>query len=153
GYYNWFSEGFTEFYAARLLLRARLIDDAEWLRELNQMLKDFWLSPVATAPVEIVRRDYWKRREVEALPLHRGVGVALGLDEEIRRTSDGKRSLDALLRELLDESRSGQRWETNRLLSRFAKWTSTEFAEGLRRVVVDGALPDPPVLVTEPRVE
>src|SRR5262245_56029938 len=48
GVSDWFTEGFTEFFAARLLRRAGLVDDARWLRALNQDLRTLWVSPVAT---------------------------------------------------------------------------------------------------------
>ncbi len=151
-YVYWFSEGFTDFYASRLLRRAGLIDDAEWTSRLNETLKRLWLNPAATEPAETIRRDFWSRREIHDLPYNRGEVVALMLDEEIRRVSGGKRSLDDFFLEVLSDARppAGQKAETGRLLARVARWTSPEFAESLRRIVVDGAMPDPPAHLTEP---
>ncbi len=150
----WFSEGFTDFYASRLLRRAGLITDEEWLQRLNEALKKLWLSPVATEPAETIRREFWSRREIQELPYSRGETVALMLDEEIRRVGGarGDRSLDDFFLELLADARPprGEKAETTRLLARIARWTSPEFAESLRRIVVDGALPDPPSRLIEP---
>jgi predicted metalloprotease with PDZ domain len=146
----WFSEGFTDFFTTRLLRRAGLIDDTGCTRRLNEMLKKLWLSPVATEPAETIRRDFWTRHEVKQLPYQRGEIAALMLDEEIRQVSDGRRSLDDVFKEILAQAPTGETSETNRLLERFARWTSPEFAQRLRSIVVDGALPSPPPRVTEP---
>lgn len=149
----WFSEGFTEFYASRLLRRTGLIDDASWMDGTNQALKLLWLSPVATASATTIVRDLWSSYEIQLLTLLRGEITALALDEEIRRVSGGEKSLDDFFREVLAAARDGEVEETGRLLARVARWTSPEFAEALRRVNVDGALPSPPESLSEPRAE
>lgn len=146
----WFSEGFTDFYASRLLRRAGLISDAAWLERLNETIRMLWRSPVATEPAETIRREFWTSRDVQQLSYQRGELVALMLDEEIRRTTGGARGLDDFLHEVLEDARTGERSETGRLLSRVARWTSPEFSETLRRIVVDGGLPDVPARVSEP---
>jgi predicted metalloprotease with PDZ domain len=120
---------------------------------MNECLRRLWLSPVATEPNERIRRDFWKQRDVEDLPYHRGETVALVLDEEIRRLSGGDKSLDDFFRELLDDARRGEKAETSRLLDRISRWTSPAFAESLRNTVTDGALPDPPARISDPRAE
>lgn len=147
----WFSEGFTDFYASRLLRRAGLIDDTKWGTRLNETLKKFWLSPVATEPATTIQREFWTRREVQELPYARGEVVALMLDEEIRRTSGGARSLDGFFLEVLADARKGEKVSTENLLARVSRWTSDPFAATLRGIVVDGSLPDPPARISEPR--
>lgn len=149
----WFSEGFTDFYASRLLRRAGLISDADWTERLNETIRKLWRSPAATEPGETIRKDFWTRREIQELPYHRGELVALMLDEEIRRVSGGVRSLDDFLLEVLVDARAGEKAETGRLLSRIARWTSPEFSETVRRIVVDGGLPEVPESVSDPAAE
>lgn len=149
----WFSEGFTDFFASRILRRAGLIDDARWTERLNESLRKLWLSPAATEPAETIRREFWTRGDVQELPYTRGEAVALALDEEIRRVSGGRRSLDDWFRELLAAGRRGERAGTARLLERAAEWTSAAFADSLRRVVVDGALPRLPARIRDPEAQ
>jgi predicted metalloprotease with PDZ domain len=149
-YVYWFSEGFTDFYASRLLRRAKLIDDAEWVSRLNETLRSLWLSPVSTAPAETIRRDFWSRQEVQKLPYNRGEVVAVMLDEEIRRASGNTRTLDDFMREMLTAAGHGEKSQTDRLLTRMSKWTSPEFSASLRGIVMDGHLPDPPKRLSEP---
>lgn len=146
----WFSEGFTDFYASRLLRRGGLIDDAAWAARMNETLKKLWLNPAATQPATAIQRDFWKRPEVQQLPYQRGEVVALMIDEEIRRSSGGRKSLDDFMRELLADAGKRERAETDRLRTRIGRWTSPAFAESIRRVVVDGALPDPPSRISDP---
>lgn len=146
----WFSEGFTEFYASRLLRRAGLIDDASWVDGTNRALERLWLSPVATASATTIVSDLWSNYEIQLLTLLRGEITALALEEEIRRVSGGEKTLDDFFREVLAAARDGEVEETGRLLARVARWTSPEFADALRRVIVDGALPSPPASLSEP---
>lgn len=149
----WFSEGFTEFFAARVLLLSGLVDESRWLARTNETLRNLWTSPVRTEPAESIRRGFWSGPDLQRLPYLRGEVVALCLDEEIRRTSGGTRTIDDFLRELLADAAGGSRVDTDRLLERIARWTSDGFADSVRRVVVEGALPDPPARLTRPAAE
>lgn len=148
----WFSEGFTDFYASRLLRTAGLIDGPAWTRRLNETIQNLWLSPVAREPAETIRREFWTRPDVQQLPYLRGEVVALVIDEEIRRVSGGEKSLDDFIREVLADARKGEKVQTESLVARIAKWTSPEFAQSIRRIVVDGEMPDPPRRLSDPVV-
>jgi len=86
-----------------------------------------------------VAADFWKVKEVGELPYRRGDLVALLLDHEIRATSGGKRSLDDFFREALQRGRErGEIGSTDNLLELAADFTSQEFADRLRGLIVDG---------------
>lgn len=135
----WFSEGFTDFYAARLLYNAGLQTAEQWLGQTNADLRTYWLSPVRNESAERIRQDFWKSSDVRDLPYKRGSAVALAIDWEIRRRTDGKKSLDDLMRELLAAARAGEKVSPDNLMSRIAKWTSADFAGRIRAVVEQGA--------------
>jgi len=135
----WFSEGFTEFFARRLLFRAGYGGEEEYVRSLNAALKEYALSPARTEPNERIREAFWKDRDVGRLPYLRGDLVALLLDRELRRRSDGRRSLDDFMRDAVARGRKGEQVETDALLRRVAEWTDAAFAEKLRSIVVDGS--------------
>ena len=149
----WFSEGFTDFFAARMLLKAGLTSDDVWLDRMNESMQALWLSPAATAPASEIQKQFWTSSALRDLPYKRGDVVALCIDEEIRRASGGKKSIDDFFLEVLADGRRGSKVSTDSLIARLAEWTSPEFAAGIRRVVVDGALPDPPREITTPRAE
>jgi predicted metalloprotease with PDZ domain len=136
----WFSEGFTDFFARRILLRCGILDPPAYVRRVNESLENYWKSPVRHEPAARIVADFWKRRDVADLPYRRGDLVALFLDHEIRATTNGERSLDDWFREALTRVRDrGESCSTDHLLELAAEWTSDGFAESLRRLIVDGA--------------
>ena len=135
----WFSEGFTDFYARRLLHRAGFGGIDEVARSLNECLKSYALSPVREAPASRIREDFWKDPDVGRLPYLRGDLVAALLDGEIRRASGGARSLDDFVREVVAAGRAGALVGTESILARIASWTSPDVAARVRSIVVDGA--------------
>ncbi|HSR51745.1 MAG TPA: hypothetical protein VLV83_13030 [Acidobacteriota bacterium] len=141
----WFSEGFTDFYARRLLYREGLISREQYAALLSRRFAEFWLSPVNREPNSRIVDDFWKDPQIKDLPYHRGDVVALLLDHEIRRQSGGTRSLDDLMRQILRRYEDEQvQYGVDNLLDLFAQATSPQFAQHLREVIVDGHLPDVP---------
>lgn len=138
----WFSEGFTDFYARRLLVRGGLIGVEQWLREWNGCLEAWWRNPARTAPAERIAREFWSDAGVSALPYQRGAVVAALLEREIVAQSGGARSLDDFMRDVVAAARAGERCDTEALLERAADETSAEFGAGLRAIVVDGTMPE-----------
>lgn len=138
----WFSEGFTDFFTRRLLLRCGAIGVDDYVGELNEMLRRLHASPVRGEPNTRIRADFWNDADVRDLPYVRGDFVALLLDHAIRQSSGGERSLDDLFRALVARARAeGWKVSTAKLLEEFATWTTPEVAEQLRAIVEDGALP------------
>jgi predicted metalloprotease with PDZ domain len=136
----WFSEGFTNFYARRLLYRAGLLDKDAFLGNLNDEVARYTLSPVKLEPASRIARDFWKDKAVGKLPYQRGDVVALMVDHEIREVSHGARSLDDLMKDLLAARRDPPPMVTSEtFLGRIASYTSDAFAERIRKIVVDGA--------------
>jgi predicted metalloprotease with PDZ domain len=147
----WFSEGFTDFYARRLLHQAGMISDEVYLQKLNHMLGEAATSPVRNAPASRIKSEFWTNRDVQRLPYHRGDQVALAVDERIRQVSEGKRSLDDLMRSLLARSLKGDAYSTDVVLRLIEDQTDPAFAAAIRSVVVDGTdVPLPPA-ITSPK--
>lgn len=142
----WFSEGFTDFYARRLLLRAGVIDVDRYAALVNDTSVRYSTNPRRNAPNRRIQRDFWRDEAVGELPYQRGCLVAHLLDQRIRSRSQGRRSLDDLMRALAAHARrTGQRVDTPQLLARFARATSARFADRLRGIVVDGDSIDLPL--------
>ena len=150
----WFSEGFTDFYTRRLLLRGGLITRDEYVQGLNTKIADLLGSPVAVAPNERIRADFWKNPAVKRLPYLRGDLVAVIADGAIRRASNGKQSLDDLMRAMVAEAGSAQlRVDTRMLLRRIEELAGETTAAHLQRVVVNGVLPEIDARTYEPCLE
>lgn len=138
----WFSEGFTDFYARRLLLRAGAMSIDDYVASVNEKLAEYWLSPERDASAERVREAFWTDRDVERLPYQRGDLIAMQLDAAIRDASNGRQSLDDLMRVVVRESRRRtEPWTRDELFALAASFAGEEAAAQARATALDGALP------------
>jgi predicted metalloprotease with PDZ domain len=93
----WISEGFTDFYARRLMLRAGLMTPQQFADNWNDMLAAYAQSRFRTTPNADAAPQFWKNAEAEKLPYQRGTLLAALWDQRLRETSLGKVNLDTLL--------------------------------------------------------
>lgn len=91
----WLSEGFTDFYARRLLLRAGLFNLADYARAWNEDLLGYGVSPSRNADEEAIAKGYWTDPGLEEIAYKRGALAAVLFDAELRR---GGKSLDTVMR-------------------------------------------------------
>jgi predicted metalloprotease with PDZ domain len=102
----WFSEGFTDYFTYKTLLKYDLISLDQWLKEFNsEVLTLHYLSPVKSRPnKDLSYEKFWNGgKEWEKLPYRRGAIYAFYLDCAIRKKSKGKQNLEFVLRDLLAE--------------------------------------------------
>lgn len=76
----WLSEGFTDFYAARTLLRTGQWTPAQFGRHLNAKLLAYAVSPARAYSNARIVTDFWTDPAIEQLPYQRGELFALILD-------------------------------------------------------------------------
>lgn len=94
----WFSEGFTDFLAARTLLSAGLWSFTDYVDELNRTLVRYAVSPARGASGADVVQRFWTDRDVQQLPYDRGHLLAHLLDHRIRQATNGATGLPDVLR-------------------------------------------------------
>lgn len=94
----WLTEGFTDFYAGRALLRAGLWTPADFVADLNRVLLRYATSPARTEPNAVIQERFWSDAAVQQLPYDRGHLLALLLDHRIRRHTSGRVDMDDVLR-------------------------------------------------------
>ena len=147
----WFSEGFTEFYARRILHREGLETVDGIVRSLNRSIRDYWTSPARGAANDAILAGFWSDEGLRDLPYRRGDLVATALDQAIRDHSGGARSLDDLMRSIHAAAVArGEEVSTASLLAEFERWVAPETATHLRGVVEDGAPIELPLRLDEP---
>lgn len=93
----WLSEGFTDFYAFRLLVRDGIWSVEDFVEATNETLAAYWSSPVRTEPNSRIVADFWKNEFVGKLPYQRGFLLGFIFDRELRRESDGDSDLDDVM--------------------------------------------------------
>ena len=115
----WLSEGFTDFYTLRILLRSGLWSLEEFVDDYNRILRAYGSSPVKTAPNRVVAAGFWEDPAVADLPYQRGLMLAALWDDRLRRQTNGQRDLDdvvlAMKARAAGQPQSGQAVENLRL--------------------------------------
>ncbi|MGD9982245.1 MAG: hypothetical protein AB7H66_13970 [Hyphomonadaceae bacterium] len=101
----WLSEGFTDFYTARLLVRAGIWTPQDYAADLNEALHAYAQSPVRTESNTRVLADYWSSRDVQRLPYLRGRFLAMIWDARLRPSG---RDLDDVVIAMRDRARNGE---------------------------------------------
>ena len=109
--YGWFYEGFTNFYVRRLLLRANLLSSEDFLKEYNETLFGYYSSPFSGFTPQQIQDAYEDKtmsldRRFYALAYQKGEILASHWNGRIQAASQGKSSLDDVMRELLRIART-----------------------------------------------
>jgi predicted metalloprotease with PDZ domain len=95
--YYWFSEGYTDFYTGRMLVREGLWSPQQFADDLNDMLTTYAQSPVREAPNSRIVADFWNDYAVQQLPYQRGRLLATIWDARLRAHGA---SLDDVMRRM-----------------------------------------------------
>jgi len=90
----WFSEGFTDFYARRLMARERQITPQAFVAAWNETLRDYGTSPAIAMPGDEAAGKFWTDPYADKLAYQRGALLAAIWDLKLRQAGA---SLDAVL--------------------------------------------------------
>lgn len=96
----WFKEGFANYYGRLTLLRAGLISLDEYVDQYNQVLREYFTSPVRLEKNERLVKEFWNDSDLNKLPFLRGDIFASNINCAIMKKSNGQKSLDDLMRDL-----------------------------------------------------
>lgn len=92
----WWTEGFTDYYSRVLAFRSGGITIDEFVSECNQLLKNYYLSPVINKPNSAIKKNFWKDHNIQQLPYYRGFVFAIYLNGLIKLENDNN-SLDNIM--------------------------------------------------------
>ncbi|MBO9560738.1 MAG: hypothetical protein J7515_19410 [Caulobacter sp.] len=90
----WFSEGFTDFYARRLMMRQRQITPQAFLDAWNETLLRYGTSPIIAMPGAEAAAKFWAGNGEDQLAYQRGALLAAIWDRRMRASGS---SLDAVI--------------------------------------------------------
>ncbi len=140
----WFSEGFTEFYTLRLLLRGEIISDEEFVAAYNERIREYYLLPVKSAGNDRIVKEFWTAPNVQRLPYLRGFLFATNLNAEIENLSNGKYSLDDVMHELFEASKGeSPPLSFQSLATVFSKYLGRDSVPIIQRFIIDGDMIEP----------
>ncbi|HUR39777.1 MAG TPA: hypothetical protein VM240_01270 [Verrucomicrobiae bacterium] len=136
----WFSEGVAEFYTMRLLTRAGLQAPSLSVAVLNDRLRRHAANPRRDLELATAGKRFWTDADAEQIPYVRGYLAAWQADLALSRASQGKRSLDDVVRELVARARAepGFRIDNAFLLAYFDRALPAEDAARMRGFVLRG---------------
>jgi predicted metalloprotease with PDZ domain len=106
----WFSEGFTDYYAYKLMLKNDKMTLEDMVTTLNkEVLQPHYSSEVREVPnEEITFEKFWGDVNYHKLPYRRGLLYALLTDFQIKERSGYTQSLDRLMFDLLKMAREDE---------------------------------------------
>ncbi len=137
----WFSEGFTDYYARLLLLRAGLITLEEYVSDYNDKISRYYLSPVREASNQKILEGYWSNDDLGRLPYQRGDVIAHRWNTLIKKKTDGLLSLDDIMRSLFRSAQHSSQVISNELLfERVKQMTGLDIREDLETFIQEGHL-------------
>ncbi len=94
----WFSEGFNDYLASKVLLRSGIWSLSDWAADKNETLLRYGQSPAKTAGGAEIAKRFWTDTAVQQVSYDRGHLLAVKLDSQIAARSGGKQSLESVLR-------------------------------------------------------
>lgn len=99
----WFSEGFTEYYTYKNVAKNKIrgLDGAFFINSMNEIVKNLYSLSIKEVPnSEMNYENFWSNYEYRKLPYYRGALFAFYLDYSIQKDSNGKYSLDNVMKDL-----------------------------------------------------
>jgi len=96
----WFSEGFTDYYARLLLLRAGLISLDDYARDFNAQLREYAESPSRNRRGDEAARGFYAGTALAKLPYQQGALLAAHWNAAIRAATGDGNSLDDVMHDL-----------------------------------------------------
>ncbi|MBV1835297.1 M61 metallopeptidase family protein [Novacetimonas pomaceti] len=139
---SWFGEGLAVFYQAALPLRFHQIPAELFLRSLNFAAARYYTNIFKTLPNSRIPDLFWKDTRVRTLPYDRGMLYFATVDDEMRRATHGRQSLDTLVLAMLKRSQAGQAL-SNEDWADLLRQTLGEESVRRFRAFLDGAEPVP----------
>jgi len=99
---SWFGEGLATYYTPLLMMRAGLDSLGAYGRSVNATARRYYASPHRNLPNDSIPRLFWADAEAREVPYARGALYFADVGARVRAASGGRRSLDDVVRPLLE---------------------------------------------------
>jgi predicted metalloprotease with PDZ domain len=136
----WFSEGFDDYLAARILLGSGLWSFSDYFANKNEVLSRYAASPARNATGADVAAKFWKDANFERVSYDRGQLLALLLDARIRAATHGRLSLDDVLRAQRQRARKTHLTGAALFVRTLKEVTKLDLAREIAAIVEDGGI-------------
>lgn len=102
---KWYDEGDAVYYQVRLPWRAGLLSSDDYLKDINLTAARYYTNELARLRYASVMSGYWDDVRKIVIPYDRGAIYFAVLDSKIRKASGGKRTVDDLIRVIVERNR------------------------------------------------
>jgi len=148
--FYWFTEGFTDYYTYVFLSRANLMTLDEYIRRQNEVLRNYYFSPVRNASGERIQNEFFTSNDISRLPYLRGRILAVNWNAMIKKSTNGKHSFDDVMRDLFREARKDRARviSPEAIAESIEHYTGQDVMPDIKRYIEDGETitPDPNAL-------
>lgn len=136
----WLSEGFTNWVTWRTLVRGGIWTPQVYAEAFNKSVAAHDISPVRHATGAEISAGFWRSRDLQALPYHRGMLIAVWLDLEIRERTGGRLDLDDILLAMQDAAPTApETLVTDLLVQKLSDATGWDAREAIEAAALSGA--------------
>jgi predicted metalloprotease with PDZ domain len=104
---SWYSEGLAVYYERLLPLRAGQITPDRYLADINETAARYYTDLLNDTPNDKIAPNFWADTRIRVLPYDRGSLYFAVFNEQIRKATGGKRSLDDLVLTMIDRRAHG----------------------------------------------
>ncbi len=139
---SWFNEGLAVFYQRTLPLRFGMISPDAFLADLNFHAARLYTSIKADTPNDQIPARFWADTRVRTLPYDRGSMYLATVDRQMRRASNGRKSLDDLMLAMLALQKQGRKVSVDDWRALLRRELGEEAARGVDRALA-GEIPLP----------
>ncbi len=142
----WFSEGFTDYYALRILRESDRWSAATLAKWINRHLREYAANPAQHATNAQIQAGFWKERDtVGEVAYQRGLLVALRW-HRLARDRGVTEGLDRLMLKLVERGRAGDKL-SNAAIRKLGQqalgdWFAAEFDRYIERAETVAVPPD-----------
>ena len=134
----WLSEGFTDYYARALLLRAGIVTPAQFAGQWNQMLDRYArASDRGLTNVDMTAR-YYDNSALHDLPYQRGAMLAALWNRRLREASTGRYGLDDVMRSMERPEKAAADRDVVVAFVAAARAFGLDVTDDIRRYVTEG---------------
>ncbi len=143
----WFSEGFTDYYAYKLMLKNDNLSSEEFIDILNkEVITPHYKDEINSIPnSELTFNTYWSNyKRYQKLPYRRGLLYAFLIDTQIKQQSNFEKSLDHLMLDFFQLALDDESMRLNNKVfkSHLSNYLSSEALFDFEQYIIKGQLID-----------
>lgn len=143
----WFSEGFTDYYAYKLMLKNDKLNVEEFIETFNkEVITPHYKDSINTIPnSELTFEKYWSNYALyQKLPYRRGLLYAFLIDTQIKQQSQFAKSLDNLMHDLLEMSLKDENLRLNNVIFKqlLSKYLNSQALAEFESYIINGQIID-----------